>query len=65
MSSTRVHLVGGELLEVQGDPETVGKLLQDAVRSTPGTLVWLKDVELDEMVGVNPAQVVTLRAGVS
>jgi hypothetical protein len=63
MSSTRLQLVGGERLEVDGNHETVEKLLQDAARSTAGTLVWLKDVDGDEPVAVNPAHVVTLRPG--
>lgn len=50
----------GESLEVAGTPDGVGKLLQDAVRSSPGTLAWLQDADSDEAVGVNPAHVVAV-----
>jgi hypothetical protein len=38
----------------------VEKLLQNAVRSSPGTLAWLRDADNGELVGVNPAHVVTV-----
>jgi hypothetical protein len=39
----------------------VGKRLQDAVRSSPGSLAWL-DAADGRPIGVNPAQVVTVSA---
>jgi hypothetical protein len=47
-------------LEVAGTLEDVEKLLQNAVRSSPGTLARLQLAGSGEMVGVNPAQVVTV-----
>jgi hypothetical protein len=41
----------------------VEKLLQNAVRSSPGTLARLHDADSGEVVGVNPAQVVTVTRG--
>ena len=58
--STKLLLSTGESLEVAGTPDGVGKLLQDAVRSSPGTLAWLQDADSDEAVGVNPAHVVAV-----
>ena len=58
--STKVLLSTGDSLEVAGAPDSVGKLLQDAVRSSPGTLAWLQDADSDEAVGVNPAHVVAV-----
>jgi hypothetical protein len=60
MSSTKLLLSTGDCVEVSGTPEDVGKLLQDAVRSSPGTLAWLRDADGEAPVGVNPAQVVTV-----
>ncbi len=62
MPSTNVLLVTGDELEVQGAIEDVGKRLQDAVRSSPGTLAWLEGAG-GESIAVNPAQVLTLRPG--
>lgn len=51
----------GTDLEVAGSLREVEKLLQDAVRSSPGTLAWLRDTAGDA-IGVNPAHVVTVVA---
>ena len=52
----------GERLDVAGSIEEVERPLQDAVRSSPGTLAWLKDARSGESVCVNPAHVVSLTA---
>lgn len=56
--TTRLLLSTGDVVEVAGTPESVGRMLQDAVRSSPGTLAWLPAADGDEAVGVNPAHVV-------
>jgi hypothetical protein len=61
MPTTRVLLVTGEQLEIEGDSSDVSRLLQDAARSSNGTLAWMTDLGTDGQVGVNPAQVVTVR----
>jgi hypothetical protein len=58
--ATSVLLTTGDRLEVEGPIEDVQKPLQDAVRSSPGTLAWLKDADSGESVCVNPVHVVTL-----
>jgi hypothetical protein len=58
--STRLLLSTGDILEVEGSIEDVEKSLQNAVRSSPGTLAWLKDAASSESVCVNPVHVVTL-----
>jgi hypothetical protein len=63
MTSTKLVLVTGEQAEVEGDPEAVGRLLQDAARSASGTLAWLKDSASGETLGVNPVHVVIVRQG--
>jgi hypothetical protein len=45
---------------VAGAVDEVEKPLQNAARSSPGTLAWLKDADSGESVGVNPVHVVTL-----
>ena len=61
--STRLLLSTGASIEVAGTLEDVEKLLQNAVRSSPGTLARLQDADSGEVVGVNPAQVVTVTRG--
>jgi hypothetical protein len=62
-TATTLLLSTGESLEVAGTPDDVGRLLQDAVRSSSGTLAWLQAAGADETVGVNPAHVVTVTGG--
>lgn len=63
MPSTKLDLVTGDHVEVEGRAEEVGKWLQDASRSGSGTLAWLKDSRTDEPIAVNPDHVVTVRPG--
>jgi hypothetical protein len=63
VATTRVLLVTGEQLEVDGSPDEVAKLLEDARRSGPGTLAWLRETVGEDKLGVNPAQIVTVRVG--
>jgi hypothetical protein len=63
MPSAKLLLVTGEHIEVEGEIEEIEKKLQNAARSTPGTLAWLKESTSDESVGVNPAHVAMLRPG--
>ena len=61
MATTSVLLVTGELLEIEGEVSDIDRLLQDAARSSNGTLAWMTDMGTSEPVGVNPAHVVTVR----
>jgi hypothetical protein len=61
--ATTLLLSTGESLEVAGTPDDVGRLLQGAVRSSSGTLAWLRAAGADETVGVNPDHVVTVTGG--
>jgi hypothetical protein len=62
VSTTRLLLVTGEWVAVNGATEEVARQLEDASRSSTGTLAWLKD-EDGERFGLNPSHVVVLRAG--
>jgi hypothetical protein len=61
--STELLLSTGASLEVAGTLEDVERLLQNAVRSSPGTLARLQVAGSGEVVGVNPAHVVTVTRG--
>jgi hypothetical protein len=61
LASTNLLLTTGEQLPVRGTLEDVQKRLQDAVRSSPGSLALLTEATTGEQIGVNPAHVVTLR----
>ena len=54
--STKLRLSTGESLEVAGTPDSAGKLLQDAVRSSPGTLAWLQDADSDAVAAALPVR---------
>jgi len=60
--STRVLLTTGDWVVVDGAAEDVTRRLEDASRSTTGTLAWLKEVDDGEAVGISPAHVVMIRA---
>ncbi|HEX6020947.1 MAG TPA: hypothetical protein VFZ00_03055 [Solirubrobacter sp.] len=60
--STRLIMSTGAVLDVAGSPQEAAKVLQDAVRSSPGTLAWFEDARQDTPVGVNPAHVVVVSA---
>jgi hypothetical protein len=55
-------LATGETLEVTGPLERISKELENAARSSAGTLAWFKAAD-DERFGVNPAHVVWMRPG--
>jgi hypothetical protein len=61
MGSSTLLLVTGERLEIEGSVEDTAKLLENAARSSAGTLAWLTDTATSEVLGVNPLQVVTVR----
>ncbi|HEX6023133.1 MAG TPA: hypothetical protein VFZ00_14145 [Solirubrobacter sp.] len=60
--STGLIMSTGAVLDVAGSPQEAAKLLQDAVRSSPGTLAWFDDVRDATPIGVNPAHVVVVSA---
>jgi hypothetical protein len=62
MAATRLLLTTGEWVAVEGAADEIARQLEDASRSTSGTLAWLKDVEGGQAIGIIPAHVVMLRA---
>jgi hypothetical protein len=62
LASTLILLITGEQLEVSGSAEEAAKALENAARSSVGTLAWLTEADSGKTLGVNPLQVVTVRA---
>jgi hypothetical protein len=63
LATTTLLLSTGEALEVSGELEEVAKLLENAARSSAGTLAWVEQSGDGERLGVNPGHVVTIRCG--
>jgi len=51
----------GEELEVGGSVADAATALENAARSSAGTLAWFEETERGQRLGVNPTQVVTVR----
>jgi hypothetical protein len=63
MATTKLLLATGDQLEVEGSVEETIKELENAARSSAGTLALLRQPETGEPLAVNAAQVVTVRPG--
>jgi hypothetical protein len=61
--TTVVLLATGEALEVTGRLDEVAKRLENATRSSAGTLAWFDEAQANQRLGVNPAHVVSIRPG--
>jgi hypothetical protein len=62
MAKTTILLATGDQLELDAPLEEVVKSLENAARSSAGTLARLTLVEGDEPVAVNAAHVVMVRS---
>jgi hypothetical protein len=63
MATTRVLLSTGDQLEVEGAIDEVIKELENAARSSAGTLARLREPDTGELLAVNAAHVITVRRG--
>jgi hypothetical protein len=63
VAGTRLLLTTGEWIAVEGATDDVTRQLEDASRSTTGTLAWLKELEGGQPLGVSPSHVVMVRSG--
>jgi hypothetical protein len=63
LATTTLLLATGEALEVQGGLDEIAKQLENAARSSAGTLAWFELSADGERFGVNPGHVVTIRRG--
>jgi hypothetical protein len=63
MPTTKLLLATGDQLEVDASLDEVVKELENAARSSVGTLARLKEAETGELLAVNATQVVMVRSG--
>jgi hypothetical protein len=63
MPTTKLLLATGDELDINGSLEEVAKVLEDAARSSAGTLARLTQAESGETVAVNTTQIVAVRPG--
>jgi hypothetical protein len=63
MATTKLLLSTGERLEVGASLDEVVKELENAARSSSGTLARLKDAETGDQVAVNTTHVVAVQPG--
>ena len=63
MAITTLLLANGDHLEVEASYDEVIKELENAARSSHGTLARLRQPDTGEPLAVNVAQVVTIRPG--
>lgn len=63
MATTEVLLSTGDQLAVEGTVDQVVKLLEDAARSSAGTLARLPRADGGDQLAVNVAHVVAVRPG--
>lgn len=60
---TTVVFANGGTLDVAASLEQVAKQLEDAARSSAGTLAWFHEAAAGDRLGVNPTHVVSIRRG--
>jgi hypothetical protein len=63
MPTTKLLLATGDQLQVDASLDEVVKELENAARSSVGTLARLKEAETGELLAVNATQVVMVRSG--
>ena len=63
MTTSKLLLTTGDLLEVEGSIDEVTKTLENAARSSAGTLARFEESGELGNLAVNPLQVVTVRPG--
>jgi hypothetical protein len=63
LTTSKLLLTTGDLLEVKGSIYEVTKTLENAARSSAGTLARLEESGASNDLAVNPLQVVTVRPG--
>jgi hypothetical protein len=63
MATTKLLLTTGDQIEIEGTVDEAIKALENAARSSHGTLARLTESATGEPVALNAAQVVTVRPG--
>jgi hypothetical protein len=57
-----IRLQNGDAYTVEGAVDEVERTLSDAARSGQARLAWFKERSSDDLIGVNPTHVATLKA---
>ncbi len=63
LETTEIALVTGDRYEVSGSPKEVETIIIAASRGSIMQIAWLTDHVSGALVGINPASIVSLRAG--
>jgi|Tabmets5t2r1_1033131.scaffolds.fasta_scaffold30029_2 hypothetical protein len=63
MPTTKLLLATGDELDVDGSLEEVAKVLENAARSSAGTLARLTQAETGKPVAVSATHIVAVRSG--
>jgi len=63
VANVEIRVVGGDTYGVEGSVEEAERMLSDAARSGQSRLAWFKELASGKLVGINPAHVISLRAG--
>jgi hypothetical protein len=61
-SATEITLVDGGRYRVEGDLQAVERAILDSARGSIMELAWLTEVDSGERLGINPDNVVKIRA---
>ncbi len=59
---TELTLLGGDRLRVEGDPHDIERTILSAARGSILEFAWMTEADSGRRVGVNPDQVLLLRA---
>jgi hypothetical protein len=61
-SITEITIIGGDRLQVQGDAKHIEAQILSAARGSILEFAWMTEATTGQQIGVNPDQVVLLRA---
>jgi hypothetical protein len=61
-SITEITIIGGDRLQVQGDAKYIEAQILSAARGSILEFAWMTEATTGQQIGVNPDQVVLLRA---
>lgn len=59
--ATEITVLGGERLQVVGDPKDIESAILSAARGSIMELAWMTEVDTGDRIGINPEHVLMLR----
>ena len=60
--ATEITVLGGERLQVVGDPKDIESAILSAARGSIMELAWMTEIDTGDRIGINPEHVLMLRA---